>query len=163
MSALIFSDNVPDFLNSFGLDGVALENLINLIRKHWDILSYLFFGALTTLVNFLVYFPLYNWMKISGVLSNIIAWVVAVAFAFLTNKPFVFKSHDWSKQVVCRELSKFVSCRIVSGLLETVAIWLFVDLLLWNGNWVKVIISIVVVILNYIFSKWVVFIQKEKP
>ena len=140
-----------------------MENLINLIRKHWDILSYLFFGALTTLVNFLVYFPLYNWLKFSGTLSNILAWVIAVIFAFLTNKPFVFKSHDWSKSVVCRELSKFVSCRIVSGLLETVAIWLFVDLLLWNGNWVKVIISIVVVILNYIFSKWVVFIQKEKP
>ena len=139
-----------------------MEILRSYIRKYWDILAYLFFGVLTTLVNFLVYFPLYNWAKLSGMLSNVIAWIVAVAFAFLTNKPFVFKSHDWSKAVVCNELSKFVGCRIVSGLLETLAIWLFVDVLIWNGNWVKVIISILVVILNYVFSKWVVFIQKEK-
>lgn len=139
-----------------------MKILRSYIRKYWDILSYLFFGVLTTLVNFLVYFPLYNWAKLSGTLSNVIAWIVAVAFAFLTNKPFVFKSHDWSKAVVCKELSKFVGCRVVSGFLETLAIWLFVDVLIWNGNWVKVIISILVVILNYVFSKWVVFIKKEK-
>ena len=140
----------------------TLKKIRELIAKYWDIISYLFFGGLTTLVNFLVYFPLYNWLHVSGVLSNAAAWVVAVAFAYLTNKPFVFKSHDWSYKAVLPELTKFVGCRIGSGLFETVLIWLLVDTLTWNGNWVKVFVSIGVVILNYISSKWLVFVKKEK-
>ena len=138
--------------------------IISSIRKillaHWDIISYLFFGTLTTLVNFLVYFPLVNWLGVSGVISNAVAWAVAVAFAYLTNKPFVFRSNDWSLPTVIPELVKFIGCRIGSGLLETGAIWIFVDLLLWNGNWVKIILSVAVVVLNYIFSKWIVFINR---
>ena len=128
-----------------------------LFIKHHDITIYLIFGGLTTLVNFLVYFPLYNWVEMSGTLSNVIAWSVAVIFAFFTNKPFVFKSYDWSSKIVIPEFAKFISCRIGSGLMETAAIWLFVDLLMWNGNGVKIIVSILVVILNYISSKWLVF------
>lgn len=133
-----------------------------LLNRYADIVSYLFFGGLTTLVNFLVYFPLYNWIGFSGLTSNVIAWVAAVAFAFVTNKPFVFKSHDWSKDVVMTELSKFVGCRIASGLLESFAIWLFVDMMNRDGNWIKIIVSILVVILNYVFSKSIVFKKKEK-
>ena len=128
--------------------------------KRWDIISYLFFGALTTLVNFLVYFPLYNWLHWPAAISNVAAWVVAVAFAYLTNKPFVFKSYDWSAKTVIPELTKFVGCRVGSGMLETVIIWLCVDCLIWNGNWIKIIVSVLVVILNYISSKWIVFIKK---
>ena len=133
-----------------------------MINKYYDVISYLFFGVLTTVVNFLIYFPLYNWFHFSGVLSNMIAWTVAVLFAFLTNKPFVFKSYDWSRKVVIPELAKFVSCRIGSGLMETMMIWVFVDLLSFNGNLVKIIVSILVVILNYISSKWIVFSSKGK-
>ena len=128
-----------------------------LLIKHRDVIIYLFFGGLTTLVNFLVYFPLYNWVGMSGTLSNVIAWSVAVIFAFFTNKPFVFKSYDWSSKIVIPEFAKFISCRMGSGLMETAAIWLFVDLLMWNGNGVKIIVSVLVVILNYISSKWLVF------
>ena len=139
-----------------------MKKIRNLITQYWDVISYLFFGGLTTLVNFLVYFPLYNLLQVSGVLSNVVAWAAAVAFAYLTNKPFVFKSHDWSYQTVLPELAKFVGCRIGSGLFETVVIWLLVDTLAWNGNWVKVFVSIGVVILNYVSSKWLVFAKKEK-
>lgn len=134
-----------------------METIKNLIRKYWDILSYLFFGALTTLVNFIVYFPCYNWLHLSASVSNVIAWVVAVAFAYVTNKPFVFKSHDWSLKVVGPELIKFVGTRIGSGALETLIIWVFADGLAWNGNLVKIITSVLVVILNYIGSKLLVF------
>ena len=139
-----------------------LKRLRDLIIKYWDIISYLFFGGLTTLVNFVVYFPLYNWLGLSAVMSNIAAWLVAVSFAFLTNKPFVFKSNDWSIKTVIPELTKFVGCRIGSGFLETVIIWLLVDCMLWDGNIIKIIVSILVVILNYISSKWIVFSKKEK-
>ena len=134
-----------------------MQNIKKLIVKYWDILSYLFFGGLTTLVNFLVYIPCYNWLELSATVSNVIAWVVAVAFAYLTNKPFVFRSYDWSWKTVGPELTKFVGCRIGSGLLETAAIFLTVDCLHWNGNVMKLILAVVVVILNYIGSKLLVF------
>ena len=131
-----------------------------LLEKYWDILAYLFFGVLTTAVNYLVYLPCYNWLGISASVSNMIAWVVAVAFAYLTNKPFVFKSHDWSLQTVIPELTKFVGCRIGSGLLETAIIFVTVDLLKWDGNIWKLITSVLVVILNYVGSKLLVFKMK---
>lgn len=128
-----------------------------LIKKHWDLLSYLFFGALTTVVNYIVYLPLYNMLGLSAAISNSIAWVAAVIFAFLTNKPFVFKSYDWSFKVVILEISKFVACRVGSGLLETLIIFITVDLLSWDGNIMKLLTSVMVVVLNYIFSKLLVF------
>ena len=134
-----------------------LQKLKGLIHKHWDILAYLFFGGLTTLVNFLVYMPLLHWLHLSAALSNAVAWVAAVVFAYLTNKPFVFQSHDWSAKTVLPELGKFVSCRVGSGVLETLLLWLCVDVLAWNGIAMKIITSIVVVILNYAASKLLVF------
>lgn len=131
--------------------------LKRLLAKYADVLSYLFFGGLTTLVNYIVYLPCYNLLGLSAAVSNVIAWVAAVLFAFLTNKPFVFKSHDWSAKTVWPEFTKFVSCRIGSGVLETAIIFVTVDLLCWNGNWMKLATSVLVVILNYFASKFIVF------
>ena len=131
-----------------------------LVVKHWDILSYLFFGVLTTVVNYVVYLPCYNILGLSAVVSNGIAWVVAVAFAYLTNKPFVFRSNDWSAKTVIPELSKFVGCRVGSGLAESVILLIAVDMLGWNGNLWKLLTNVLVVILNYIGSKLLVFKNK---
>jgi putative flippase GtrA len=138
-----------------------VNKLFALIRRHYDVLSYLFFGVLTTVVNYLVYLPCYNLLHISASISNVIAWVAAVAFAFVTNKPFVFQSHDWSASVVLPELTKFVGCRVGSGVLETAILFVTVDCLQWNGNVIKLIVSVLVVILNYFGSKLLVF-RKEK-
>lgn len=134
-----------------------IETIKKLVHKHWDIISYLFFGGLTTLVNFVIYYPCYNWLHMTATVSNVIAWAVAVAFAYVTNKPFVFQSHDWSAKTVIPELTKFVGCRVGSGLLETALIFLTVDLLQFNGNVMKLLLAVVVVILNYIGSKLLVF------
>ena len=90
-------------------------------------------------------------------MSNVIAWAAAVAFAYLTNKPFVFRSHDWSMGTVLPELGKFVSCRLASGAMETAIIFLTVDLMQWNGNIWKLFTQILVVIFNYFASKLLVF------
>ena len=137
-----------------------VKKLVQLVKAHWDVVSYLVFGVLTTVVNYAVYLPLYNWANFSATLSNAIAWVAAVTFAFLTNKPFVFNSHDWSAKVVLPELTKFLGCRIGSGLAETAIIFVTVDLLAWNGNLWKLLTSILVVILNYIASKLFIFNNK---
>lgn len=137
-----------------------IQKLRSLIVKYWDILTYLVFGVLTTVVNYAVYLPVYNFCGISAAVSNMIAWVAAVAFAFLTNKPFVFHSHDWSAQTVLPELTKFVSCRIASGALETVILFLSVDCMNWNGNIWKLVTQVLVIIINYVGSKLLVFRKK---
>ena len=130
------------------------------MNKYRDVITYLIFGVLTTLVNYLVYIPVYNCCGLSAAVSNTIAWVAAVAFAYLTNKPFVFKSHDWSAKTVIPELTKFVSCRVASGAAETLILLITVDILNWNGNLWKLITSVLVVVLNYFASKFLVFKKK---
>ena len=137
-----------------------IHKIKSLVVQYWEVLSYLIFGVLTTVVNYLVYLPVYNILGLSAALSNAIAWVIAVAFAYLTNKPFVFKSHDWSAKTVIPELTKFVGCRVASGAAETMILLVTVDLLHWNGNIWKLVTSVLVVVMNYIASKLVVFKKK---
>lgn len=128
--------------------------------RHKDIILYLIFGALTTVVNYLVYLPCYNYLELSSVTSNCIAWCVAVAFAFLTNKPIVFRSYDWSAKILFPELGKFVSCRVATGVIETLILFVAVDLAHLNGNILKVFTNIAVIILNYLGSRIIVFCKK---
>ena len=137
------------------------QKLKALLYKHRDAVTYLFFGVLTTLVNYVVYLPCYDLLGLSAAASNVVAWSVSVAFAFLTNKPFVFHSYDWSAKAVWPELTKFVGCRIGSGLLETGILWLTVDILAWNGYIWKITTSVLVVVMNYAASKLLVFRQRK--
>ena len=132
-----------------------------LLERYWDIVTYLFFGVLTTIVNYIVYLPCYNILGLSASVSNLVAWVVAVTFAYLTNKPFVFKSNDWSARTVIPELGKFVGCRIGSGVAETIVLFLAVDLMGWNGNIWKLVTQVMVTVMNYVASKLVVFRKKN--
>ena len=135
--------------------------LKKLYEQYRDVFWYGIFGVLTTIVNYVVYIPCYNLLHMSGAASNAVAWVVAVAFAFLTNKPFVFKSHDWSAKVLWPELGKFLGCRIGSGLLETLIIFVTVDCLACTGNWMKLFTNVLVIVLNYFGSKLLVFKKKQ--
>ena len=125
--------------------------MLNQFRSLWEkyrsILIYIIFGVLTTAVNYLVYIPCLNLLGLSASVSNIIAWCVAVLFAFLTNKPFVFESKDWSVKTVVPEFTKFVGTRVASGLVETLILLVTVDLLGWNGNIWKLVTNVIVVIL----------------
>lgn len=133
-----------------------LKRIVDYIKNN-HIVLYLFLGALTTAVNFVVYFPLYNICGISASVSNIIAWALSVVVAFLTNKPLVFKSMNWSASVTLPEFIKFVGCRLLSGFLETLFVYISVDVLSLNGNIMKILISVFVVISNYVLSKLLVF------
>jgi putative flippase GtrA len=137
-----------------------VAKLKELLHRHYDILVYLVFGVMTTVVNYIVYLPCYNLLHLSSAVSNVIAWAAAVAFAYVTNKPFVFHSHDWSAKTVVPELTKFIGTRLGSGGLETVILLIFVDILSMNGNLWKLLTSVLVVVLNYIGSKLLVFRKK---
>ena len=138
--------------------------MLNQFRSLWEkyrsILIYLIFGVLTTAVNYLVYIPCLKLLGLSAFVSNVIAWCVAVLFAFLTNKPFVFESKDWSAKTVVPEFTKFVGTRVASGLMETFILMVAVDMLGWNGVIWKLVTNVIVVILNYIGSKLLVFQRK---
>lgn len=138
-----------------------IERIRLLLEKYWDVLSYLFFGVLTTAVNYLVYLPCYNLVGLSAAVSNAVAWVFAAVFAYLTNKTFVFRSHDWSRKTVLPELVKFLGCRVGSGAVETAILLIAVDILAWNGNLWKLLTSVLVVVLNYVGSKLLVFTRKK--
>ena len=81
-----------------------IKKLRALIGENFDVMTYAVFGVLTTIINYVVYLPCYNLLHMSATVSNVLAWVAAVLFAYLTNKPFVFHSHDWSAKVVWPEL-----------------------------------------------------------
>lgn len=137
-----------------------MKKLLILLKKYRGMISYLFFGALTTLVNVVCYHVLYNVLGIGNDPSTVIAWMAAVVFAFLTNKPFVFESHDWSWSVLWPEVRSFLSCRIGTGVLEFVLMHILVVRLGLNGLVMKLLVNILVIILNYVGSKFLVFRKK---
>ena len=139
-----------------------LNKLRQLMNKYRDLVLYLVFGVLTTVVNYIVYLPLLMLCNVPASVCNVISWTAAVAFAFLTNKPFVFKSHDWSAGVLIPELGKFVGSRVFSGAVETLFILLTVDIWGWNGVVMKLVTSAVVIVLNYVTSKLFVFHKKKE-
>lgn len=122
---------------------------------------YLIVGVLTTILNYAVYAVLIILFPGSEVISNIIAWVVAVVATFYPNKYFVFRKPFISVNDTLKEFISFVSSRLATLGIETFGLWLFCDLLHFNGLIIKAILAVVVVILNYVFSKLFVF-KKEK-
>ena len=133
-----------------------MQSLIRLIKKYKEFLLYVGFGALTTLVNFVAYYLFYNMLNVSNVLSTIISWVFSVIFAFVTNKLFVFESRSFKASVFIREAAAFFSARVISGALDVGFMYLTVDMLLLNGSLCKLASNVIVIILNYFFSKvWI--------
>lgn len=137
-----------------------------------ELVTYFFTGVATTLVNWGCYALFVRLLpekpELFGVafnvtVSNVIAWVVAVIFAFVTNKIWVFRSCSWKPKFVMREAALFVSARLLTGVLEMVGVPLLVGLgmdqplLGAPGMWAKVAVSVIVMVLNYIFSKLIVF------
>lgn len=133
------------------------NKLILLFRKNREVVLYLIFGALTTVVNYVIYIPLHHGAGVFASVANVAAWIVAVMFAFITNKPFVFESTDWALKCVIPEFLKFIGARIGSLILETLLLLLTVDILELSGIIMKILTSILVVIINYFASKFIVF------
>ncbi len=130
------------------------EPLKKLLNR--ETISYLFFGVLTTLVNYITY-ELCKWFGIHYTASTVIAWVLAVAFAYITNKLYVFESKSFEKSVLIKEISAFVGCRLFSGLCDLGFMILAVEFLSIHDSLAKLLSNIVVIIINYIFSKLFIF------
>ncbi len=119
-----------------------------------ELLAYIVFGVLTTIVNFVVYIFFTKICGVNYVISNILAWFLSVLFAYITNRIWVFESKNSD---VVKECLIFYSGRLFSGFLDTCLMILFIEILTMGDLISKIIIQILVIIVNYVFSKWIVF------
>lgn len=124
-------------------------------------ISYLIFGGLTTVINIAVYWAATSKFHIYYMLANIIAWVFAVIFAFVTNKLFVFKSNKMDIISVVKEFSSFIFFRIVSLILDLATMFFLVQIVKTNDMLAKLVANVLVIIVNYVASKLVIFKKSE--
>ncbi len=134
-----------------------MDTIRTLLKKHREIVSYVFWGVMTTAVNYLSYLLLTKGLHVYYLAGNVIAWALSVLFAYFVNKLFVFESKDWAWRVALRELWQMVASRIFSLGLEMAILWLFVDKLHCNDAIIKLCANVMVVIVNYVLSKFVIF------
>ena len=119
-----------------------------------ELISYVVFGAFTTLINIAVYFIFTDIFHINYIIANIVSWFVSVMFAYVTNRIWVFESDN---ENVAKEVFLFYGGRIFTVVVDTLLMILFIDVLSIGNFVTKITVSIIVIILNYLFSKWVVF------
>ncbi len=126
---------------------------------NYEFISYVIAGVLTTVVNYVVYFlmPRFESNGLDIVLANTVSWIAAVLFAFVVNKIFVFDSPSWSFKTVIRELLPFIGCRLLSWGFDTLFMYVTVGLLHWNEPLCKILSNIIVLLMNYVASKFLIF------
>ena len=136
------------------------QRILDLCKRYRELILYVFFGGMTTLVDWTISFVLYA-VDCNVHAANVIAWCAAVLFAYVTNRTLVFESRTKGIGSIARELTVFSGGRILTLLLQEGVVFLLFDLLSWNKYAVKIIAAVLVVILNYFISKFLVFRKKK--
>lgn len=153
---------------------MMMKMIKDMLKKHKELLMYIFFGVLTTVVNFIAFGAFNNILgKNFYLVSNAIAWIISVVFAYMTNKLFVFHSNSFAPKTLFKELIEFFVARIFSFIIEEFGMWLFIDVFDFDVYSIKIIgfvitgqfivklsLAIIVVIMNYFFSKFIIFAKK---
>ena len=148
-----------------------MEKLKALFNKYREIIAYVFFGGVTTLVNWGTYFVMHTLAGIDNTLTNVVAWILAVLVAYFTNRRWVFASKTTGR-AAAKEFTSFVTARLGTFVMELVLMYLAVDVVgpkiidpaykaFWD-NGMKMAVSVLVLILNYVFSKLFIFKKREK-
>ena len=141
-----------------------MKEIKELLKKYKEIINYLIFGVLTTVVSLLVYYiSVYTFLNPENAfqlqIANVISWIAGVTFAYFTNRKFVFESQEKHK---LKEASKFVGARVVTLIMDMIIMYLGVTVLIFNDKIVKLFSQVVIIISNYIFSKLFVFRKRGK-
>lgn len=137
-----------------------MERIKELFKKYREMILYLFFGGCTTLVNIISYY-ICSKIGIGTALSTVIAWVLSVLFAYITNRKYVFESKAFGFAPILKETAGFFLCRLATGLLDLAIMVVFVDFLHFNDMLIKILSNIIVIVLNYIASKLMIFKSKN--
>ena len=133
----------------------------SLLKKYRELVAYGVVGVMTTVINMAVFWLFNKPLAIHYTVANIIAWVLAVVFAFFANKVFVFENHGWSGAVVLHEAVTFFLSRIASLLVDMAGMALMISVLHCDEMVSKFVVNIVVILINYVLGKFWVFGKKE--
>lgn len=125
--------------------------------KYKEMILYIFFGGCTTVVNVLLYFIGTRWLGFGTVVSTLLAWWASVLFAYITNRILVFQSHNRELKAIMLEFAFFVACRLLTGLLDILIMYLFVDRLGWQDMIMKLISNLIIITANYAASRLLIF------
>ncbi len=139
-----------------------MEIIKQLFYQYKEPITYLFWGVMSTIANVVSYWLCYDIFHLSNIVSTLVAWIVAVVMAFITNKLWVFESRNTSWQEDLKEFFSFIGFRIVSEVFDLAIMYWAVDLMAMNGLFWKIVANVIVVILNYIFSKFIIFKKPTK-
>jgi putative flippase GtrA len=129
-------------------------------KKYREVLLYLIFGVLTTVVNYAAYVLFTRAVALPLVAANLLAWVLAVAFAYATNRRWVFESKTKGIAALT-EAGAFVAARIFSGVVDTACMVLLVEWLHIHDMIAKILVNVLVIVINYILSKLIIFRKKK--
>lgn len=135
-----------------------MKKLIELYQKYRELIDYIIFGGLTTVVNIVAFYILDTLLGWSYLIANAVAIIISILFAYVTNKLFVFRTDNLNFKENVLEFLRFIGFRLVSGLADMAAMWILVDLLTVDTNISKLLTQFIVVVLNYLFSKLFIFL-----
>lgn len=130
--------------------------------RYRDVILYLFLGVCTTIVNVVVYWCCAHMFVLPIMVSTVIAWIFSVLFAYVTNRRWVFHSDASKMTDIAREILTFFGCRLATGVVDWGCMYAFVDLLGLNDVLIKIVANAVVIVLNYVTSKLIIFKRKKK-
>lgn len=133
------------------------KKITELYEKHGDILRYLIVGVMTTLIDIFFFFLLNNVLGVHYQVAKVVAWVLAIAFAFVGNKWLVFRTASKDRKTVWMEAFRFVAMRLLTLLVSIGFLYVAIDLGGWDENLSNILSNVLAIILNYILSKLVVF------
>ena len=131
-----------------------------LFKKYRSLILYVVFGAGTTLVNIVVYGAATRFLRMDEMAANLLAWLLSVLFAYCTNRTWVFESQASGFSALMKEAGSFFAARVATGLMDQGIMFLCVKVLALPDLPVKIASNVIVIILNYVLSKWVVFRKK---
>lgn len=133
-----------------------------MLKKYKPYILYVLFGILTTVINVTIYNGLYYKLEFSNILSNSIAWIITILTAYITNKIWVFENNEKTALAILKQFLMFVACRVATGALDTLIMYITVDVLLYTAWVFKFISNAIVIVLNYLFSKFVIFARRKR-
>ena len=134
-----------------------LFQLSFMTEHYYSILMYLIMGSITTFINIFIFWLFNSQFSLNYTIANIIAWVFSVLFAYVSNKFYVFESKNTSLKTLTKEVSSFFFFRILSLFMDLLVMFLCISLLGFNPLLAKVLANVIVLIANYVFSKFFIF------
>lgn len=143
--------------------GQMIKIIKQLIIKYKELILYTIFGCITTFINIITFSIMYKRCKMPLLFSNSLAWTIAFTFSFISNKLWVFESKGWKSMKALKEVLGFFLTRLTTLLLDTLTMWILVDMMKINSLISKISSNLIMILLNYIASKFLIFNVEKEP